>query len=53
MTSFGKWQKLGTMHGLQRLQNIQFGSKIEIKKKKHVRNASRTTLELFFAKKTA
>ena len=32
MTTFRKWPKLVTMHGLQRLQNAQFGSKIKILK---------------------
>ena len=30
---------------------FSLGQKLKLKKKKHVRNASRTTLELFFAKK--
>ena len=32
MTTFRKWPKLVTMHGLKPLQNAQFGSKIEILK---------------------
>ena len=49
MTSFRKWPKLVTMHGLGPWQNSQFKSKIKIWKK-HRKNDCRTTLQLFCAK---
>ena len=50
MLSFRKSAKLDTMHGLNPLQNAQFGSKIKILKKS-VKNDSTSASKLFCAKK--